>query len=318
MEKILFSSVAGIFVFSHSYELEESFLFSTIDEYNKKDALGKTLEKKYPIRKAIVKDLPPLLAQLKKKEHYAAFKTINKEITRQQIKNSVNKDTLLIQAIDSLEELDKVINLLSKRLREWYGLYSPEIENRYYDHEQFVSIITKKSKSDILKELNVDETESMGSDLPEKDLAAIKKMVQELTSLFAYKRDLEMYLKELQQELCPNFVALAGSTIAAKLIAHAGSMKRLAEMPASTLQILGAEKALFRHLRNKQRNLPPKYGILHEHPLIQKAKHKDHGRVARALADKMSIAVRVDYFKGQFIGDKLKEEVMKKLKIDSW
>ena len=108
---------------------------------------------------------------------------------------------------------------------------------------------------------------------------------------------------------------IAGITIAAKLISHAGSMKRLVEMPASTIQVLGAEKALFRHMRNKRRNLPPKHGIIHEHQLIQKSNSKMHGKAARALADKLSIAVKIDYFKGKFIGDKLKKELVDKFKI---
>lgn len=108
---------------------------------------------------------------------------------------------------------------------------------------------------------------------------------------------------------------VAGITIAAKLISHAGSLRRLVEMPSSTIQILGAEKALFRHMRNKKRNLPPKHGIIHEHQLIQKSKEEMHGKAARALADKLSIAIKIDYFKGKFIGDKLKKELVDKFKI---
>ena len=109
--------------------------------------------------------------------------------------------------------------------------------------------------------------------------------------------------------------SILGVTMAAKLIEHTGSLKRLAEMPASTLQVLGAEKALFRHMRNKK-NRPPKFGLIHEHQLIQKSKREMYGKVARALADKASIAARVDYFRGKFIGDKLKKELIEKFKIE--
>ena len=107
--------------------------------------------------------------------------------------------------------------------------------------------------------------------------------------------------------------AITGVSIGAKLLEHAGSLKRLAEMPASTIQLLGAEKALFRHIKNKK-NLCPKYGLLHEHPFITQSKKKSHGKIARALADKIAIAVKVDYFKGKFIGDKLRKELEKKIK----
>ena len=111
---------------------------------------------------------------------------------------------------------------------------------------------------------------------------------------------------------CPNMLEVAGVLISAKLLEHAGSLRRLMMMPASTIQILGAEKALFRHLKTGKKAKPPKYGILSQHPLIGKVKKEEYGKVARTLADKISIAVKVDYFKGKFIGDKLKEELEKK------
>jgi len=123
-------------------------------------------------------------------------------------------------------------------------------------------------------------------------------------------RDEEKYLERKMTELCPNMTAVAGYLIGAKLLAYAGSTKRLAELPSSTIQLLGAEKALFRHITRN--SLPPKYGVLHEHPMIARARKQDHGKVARLLADKISIASRVDYFKGAFIGDKLKEEIEKR------
>ena len=155
----------------------------------------------------------------------------------------------------------------------------------------------------------------MGANLNEKDVSAIMMLASQASNLYKLIEDHEDYLKELEKEACPNFTEVAGTTIAAKLIAHAGSLKRLVEMPASTIQILGAEKALFRHMRNKKKNLPPKYGILHEHQLIQKSREEMHGKAARSLADKLSIAIRIDYFKGKFIGDKLKKELVDKFGV---
>ena len=166
-----------------------------------------------------------------------------------------------------------------------------------------------------MKELNVNENDSLGANLKEKDVSAILLLATQLNNFYKLKKHYEDYLKQLEKETCPNFMEVAGATIAAKLISHAGSLRRLVEMPSSTIQILGAEKALFRHMRNKKRNLPPKYGLIHEHQLIQKSEKGMQAKAARALADKLSIAVKVDYFKGKFIGDKLKKGLVEKFKI---
>ena len=171
------------------------------------------------------------------------------------------------------------------------------------------------SESDKINEDYFDENDSLGADLKEKDVSAILLLATQLNNFYKLKKHYEEYLKELEKVACPNFATVAGSTIAGKLISHAGSLRRLVEMPSSTIQILGAEKALFRHMRNKRRNLPPKYGIIRGHQLIQKSKSGMHGKVARALADKLSIAVKIDYFKGKFIGDKLKKKLVDKFKI---
>ena len=110
--------------------------------------------------------------------------------------------------------------------------------------------------------------------------------------------------------LCPNTKAICGAYLGAKLIEHAGSFKRLSEMPASTIQILGAEKALFRHLKTGAK--PPRHGLIVNHLLIANAPDSMHGKIARALADKIAIASKVDYFKGNFIGDKLIKELEQK------
>ncbi|HME87204.1 MAG TPA: hypothetical protein VKE88_02230, partial [Candidatus Nanoarchaeia archaeon] len=119
------------------------------------------------------------------------------------------------------------------------------------------------------------------------------------------------YLESLMDRVCPNVKIVAGLTIGAKLISLAGSLVRLSRFPASTIQLLGAEKALFRHLKNRK-NLPPKFGILHEHMFVSKVPGKNKGKMARTLADKIAIASKVDYFKGEPIGKELLQQVEKK------
>ncbi len=316
MAKFIFSNVIGSFVFSENHKLADGLLFKDIEQYKEKAVYEEKLIKKHD--QVVVpkdKDLYNVLLFFKDKKYFSQFYKKNLEITKNSIRKSVNNDALIIQAINSVEEIDKIINQLTKRLRDWYSLYNPEISNKIEDHEKFVSLITKKSKLQLLKELNIDEKDAIGAKLKDKDVSAILLLAAQINNFYKLKNHYENYLKDLEKETCPNFMEIAGVTIAAKLISHAGSLKRLVEMPASTIQIIGAEKALFRHMRNKRKNLPPKYGLIHEHQLVQKSKKEMHGKVARVLADKLSIAVKVDYFKGKFIGDKLKKELVDKFKI---
>ena len=228
---------------------------------------------------------------------------------REKLKAAVTEDWLAIQASTGLDELDKAINLLVKRLREWYELYNPEISHATEDHFRFVTLILTRKKEDLLREIKVKDT--MGADLPKPDLDAILNLAKHIKSLFELSKEQELYLESMMRKIAPNITATAGVLIGAKLISLAGSLQRLSKFPASTIQILGAEKALFRHLRNKANN-PPKFGILHESALVGKVKNKNKGKMARALGDKISIAAKVDYFKGKFIGNKLAEELDKR------
>ena len=316
MPKFIFSNIMGSFVFNENYTLADGLLFKDIEQYkNKKEHEEKLKHKHKDITAPTEKELYNILLFFKNKKYFSQFHNKNLDITRNSVRESVNNDALIIQTINSIDEINKNTNLLVKRLREWYSLYNPEVSNKVADHESFVSIITRKSKNQLLKELNVNESDSLGADLKEKDVSAILLLAAQLNNLYKLKKHYEEYLNQLEKDTCPNFMEVAGATIAAKLISHAGSLRRLVEMPSSTIQILGAEKALFRHMRNKKRNLPPKHGIIHEHQLIQKSKEEMHGKAARALADKLGIAVKIDYFKGKFIGDKLKKGLVDKFNI---
>ncbi len=231
------------------------------------------------------------------------------ERVKEQLRNSVHDDTLIIQASSNIEEMDKIINQMAKRLREWYELYNPEFSKAMQNHERFVSLILSKTKKELLHEIQEENT--MGADLPKKDLDAIMNLAQEIKSLFDLKSRQEHYLETLMKRMCPNVTEIAGVAIGSKLIVLAGSLDRLSKFPASTIQLLGAEKALFRHLKNKK-NRPPKFGILHEHALVGKVAFKNKGKMARTLADKLCIAAKVDIFKGKFVGKQLLEQVEKK------
>ncbi len=138
----------------------------------------------------------------------------------------------------------------------------------------------------------------------------IVKLSEEVLKLYKLRKKHEEYLQKVMQKYCPNLLELAGITTGAKLIELAKSLKRLAMLPASTIQLLGAEKALFRHIKTGSRS--PKYGVIFQHPLIQKGKRNERGKIARSLADKLSLCCRLDYFKGEFKAKEYKEKLEKK------
>lgn len=238
-------------------------------------------------------------------EQFEKYYKRNLEETKRRVKESVSFDNFIVQAINNIDEINRVCNTLVKRLREWYELYNPEFSRNVEDHGMFVGLIVAgKDKK---------EKDSMGADLSKEDLKPILKLAEDIDSLYKFRKEQEGYLEELMKKNCPNITAVAGALIGARLIALAGDLKRLVEFPASTVQLLGAEKALFRHMRNKK-SLPPKYGVIVQHPLIAKVGKRDKGKAARALADKISLAAKIDYFKGEFIGDKLKKGLEERFK----
>ena len=227
------------------------------------------------------------------------------------LKASVNEDNLIINAVNSIEELEKTGNMLVTRLREWYALYNPEFEKWMRDNAKFADLVIRKDRDTLLREIRY--TQTMGADLSKRDIDAILMLAKQAKSNYDMVYDLKDYIEGIMRNYCPNILEIAGVMLAAKLLAKSGSLKRLSTFPASTIQILGAEKALFRHIKTGAK--PPRHGILVQHPLVAQAKQKDHGKRARTLADKLSIASRVDYFKGKFIGDKLKKELENKFEV---
>jgi nucleolar protein 56 len=249
-------------------------------------------------------------AFLKKQEYLKKFREVSITITKTKIAASVNQDNFIINAINNIDETDKVTNALTKRLREWYSLYLPELSEAVSSNEGFVKLVLKKNKQTLLNELNVKE--SMGKDLPREDLKPIMELAEKIRGLYELKEHYEAYLEQIMESYCKNLLAVCGATIAARLIRGIGGLNRLATASSTTIQMLGAERALFRHLRTKSK--PPKYGYIVNHPLVSRAKKQVKGKTARALADKISIAAKVDYFRGRFIGDNLREELEQKFK----
>lgn len=236
------------------------------------------------------------------------LRKLNLDVTFKMLQSAFTEDYLIVQAVRAIEDLEISANMLSKRLRDWYEVYNPEFSSYERNHEAFVKRIIRTNKKELLNKMKI--SESVGSDISKEDLKAIRRLAFLIHEIYESKAGLQKYLECRMQEICPNIKAVAGPLVGSKLLARAGSLKEFSRMPASKIQVLGAEKALFRHLKDKKHR-PPKYGILHEHELVQGAKNK--GKIARAIADKLSIAAKVDYFKGEFIGSKLRKEIEEKL-----
>ena len=253
-----------------------------------------------------------LLKELRWPQYREKLIHANLLVVKRIVAESVNTDTHIIQAINAISELDKVCNTLVKRVREWYGYYHPELSRLTPDNEQFIKKILQKTKEEHMMENN--ETISMGpmigESVTENDLQVILAYVRQVDDMYLERERLINYIDNTLMKYCPNMYTITGGLIGAKLLEKAKSLKHLAMMPSSTIQLLGAETALFRHLRNKSIR-PPKHGLIISHSFVMDAKRQDKGAAARKLAAKISIAARVDYFKGEFIGDILKEDLEK-------
>eukprot|EP00180_Rhodochaete_pulchella_P004702 Plantae.Rhodophyta-Rhodochaete_pulchella.ctg935.p1 GENE.Plantae.Rhodophyta-Rhodochaete_pulchella.ctg935~~Plantae.Rhodophyta-Rhodochaete_pulchella.ctg935.p1 ORF type:complete len:503 (-),score=115.66 Plantae.Rhodophyta-Rhodochaete_pulchella.ctg935:1297-2757(-) len=260
--------------------------------------------------------------------------------SRSRVKFNVHKsDNMIIQSIALLDQLDKDISTFAMRVREWYSWHFPELYKVVpdnYQYAQLVKVIRSKSNltdpemaPELLPELNkilgdedkaqevIDASRSsMGTDVSELDLINIESFASRVVQLVEYRASLHNYLIDKMQSVAPNLATLLGEQVAARLISHAGSLTNLAKYPASTVQILGAEKALFRALKTKGKT--PKYGLLFHSSFIGRAKMKNKGRISRYLANKCSIASRVDCFADEVsdvFGQKLKAQVEERLRF---
>jgi len=228
-------------------------------------------------------------------------------------KESASEDKHLIQAVNSIDEIDDAISKLIERIREWYALYFPEMDV-IKNNETYIRLISQnKTKEEILKakpEAFPKDFIDIEDDINPIDLEIMNNYANSIYELQKSRKNIEDYIDQKMNALAPNLRLLVGSTLGAKLISHAGGIKRLAMYPSSTVQIMGAEKALFRHLKSGDR--PPKYGLIYQHPQVRGAKWWNRGKIARMLAGKISLAVRRDVFTktiDENVADEFKQKV---------
>lgn len=241
---------------------------------------------------------------------------VNVELTKVKIKMAVERDSLVIQANGVVEELNKSVNVLVERLREFFGLYFPEMSRIIGDHRKYATIVEKCGYKDRMEdpELKQLAQKSMGMDLREEDIKTIQLLARKILELYELREYATKYMEKLVKEVAPNFTELAGPVLSAKMISIAGGLEKLAKMPSSTIQLLGSERLLFKYLRSQKNVKLPKHGIIAIHPMIQNAPQQCRGRVARAIASKLAIAARMDYYSKEYKANKLKAELEERVR----
>lgn len=251
------------------------------------------------------------------------LREVNLQLTRENLKK-VEPDQVLIEAVAALDDLEEVYNKLVERLREWYSIHYPELNHLVENHETYVKLVSEiglrgnytpenlKLEPGFQDRLIGEAGNSTGSEFNETDLKAVQAIANTLVETQKTQKDIEAYIETLMKETAPNITALAGPLLGARLIKKANGLKRMATLPSSTIQILGAEDAFFRFLKSGKK--PPKHGLIFQHPEIRNAGREIRGKLSRTLASKITLACKLDAYKGQYMGDILNEGFMKRVK----
>ena len=242
-------------------------------------------------------------------EYYLYINELNSTITKTSIKAASTDDRLLVHAVSTIDELESTANTLSIRLKEWYGLYYPGLLETVKSNEKLASLLATTPKREDLSE---DAGLSMGGDYSETDILQYQNYAIMINSIYRQMKELEAYVDRKATEIMPNVTRIISPTLASRLLADAGSLEKIAKLPSSTVQVMGAEKALFRHIMGQGPS--PKHGLIFQAPVINQSKKNERGKRSRMLASTLSIAFRMDYFDKKLTGgDLLKEKFDKKI-----
>lgn len=263
----------------------------------------------------------------KKDELAAILQKFAINLSSMKVKETSEKlDLHLVQAVNTLDELDEIINTISTRIREWYGLHFPELDYLLQNIITYSNIVRdagsrENISKELLTQLEVPEkkiemiqlaiSKSQGGDLTVESSESLKILASQVIKLSELRTNLSNTIENLMEKLAPNLKNILTATIGARLIAKAGSLIRLAQMPSSTIQIIGAEKALFRALKTGTR--PPKHGLLFQHPSVNSAPKWQRGKIARALSSKIAIAVRIDVYRNASLDNSLLDKLTKRI-----
>ncbi len=233
---------------------------------------------------------------------------VNIELTKTELRRE-KRDQIIMRVASVMDELEKELNVFSEKLREWYGLHFPEASSKIQCHERYVELVARHGRRESFEDSELAKLagRSSGMDFSEHDIEELQAFSKSLLGLYATRKRLSKYLENITRTAIPNTSAVAGSSLAARLLVLVGGLDKLSKLPSSTIQLLGAEKALFRHIRGEGK--APKYGVLFGHPLIQAAPRELRGKMARLVSSKISLASRIDNFSSRDDGEKMKKEL---------
>lgn len=232
------------------------------------------------------------------------------EQTKDKLSSAEKRDMLIVKTVNQLEQEKRSIHESVQRFRDWYSLYFPELAEEISEDEHFLHILSNGLKREELESFKELAENSTGADIAESDLEMMETVFESITSREDVIEDLENYIENATEEEVPNLEAVLGPILTAKVLSHAGGLEELAKKPASTVQVLGAEKALFRYLKGE--GTPPKHGVLFEHDYVSKLPESNRGKMARFIANKAVMAARLDQYGDKFKGDDLRREVNEK------
>jgi nucleolar protein 56 len=239
---------------------------------------------------------------------------------------STRLDLQAMEAVLALDELDKMINIIGTRVKEWYQIHFPEILQFYEEPVELCKFV-----SDVGDRRNLDEDKaatlkfsenkkrallsaaqkSRGGTFREEDIERIVVLANLVKDTNEVKKRMSNFIEGVMKKIAPNVTAICGATIGARLISKAGGLEKLAMLPSSTIQILGAEKAIFRAIKTGAK--PPKHGVIFQHALVHESPKWQRGRIARALASKIAIAARIDFFRKE-LDPSVEEDLMVRIK----
>lgn len=219
------------------------------------------------------------------------------------VAESVDEDDYINKAISMYDTTAEHVTSMAASLSEWYGLYAPEAARQCEPED--IPALAQRDREDVHEELGIED--SMGANLESPHVDPLEHCGEAVQGIYAMLERIEGYLEQVMSTYCYNTLQVAGTIVGARLLREAGSLKDLATMAGSKIQVLGAEKALFRHIRTGAK--PPKFGHLFHHPLVQGAAEDERGKVARAIANKLALAARTDYFSDKQKGDAMREEL---------
>jgi len=237
------------------------------------------------------------------------------------VSKGFGRDKLVVNAVRAQKALENNVNAEAETLREWYSIHFPEMTDLLKENKDYAAVVSKlglrkniseAALSKILSDKRYAKAippiakESMGTDVKPEDLKLIQDFANTILESGKEEVALKGYIEKTMETIAPNVSAVATPYVGGLLLEQAGSLEKLATLPSSTVQVLGAQKAMFRFLKTHTK--PPKYGVLFVHPLVSQASKKSKGKIARTLASKISIAAKVDFYGGEPVGDRLKKE----------